>query len=274
MKLADSHSDVITSLKEDELDNYFQHLKDIQLITTAVFTTNKNYTFEDVCKYKNLIEYFSNKYNIKLLFSIEDIGFLPYTSLDKLVKLKPYSVTLSWNSANQYCGGAHTDIGLTSTGIEAIKKLENHNILIDTAHMSRRSFYDFIDITKKPIFCSHANIDALYSHPRNLTDDQIKKIVDSRGYLGLTIYPTFISNEGVSSIDIANQFDYLIKKFGSYNFGFGTDLFGIDTLPTDIKNYFDLYLVANRLINLGHTHEVVERIMHQNFLDFYNRSIQ
>ncbi|MBR2969759.1 MAG: membrane dipeptidase, partial [Clostridia bacterium] len=191
--------------------------------------------------------------------------------LDELINLLPFSTTLTWNDANKFAVGANTDLGLTDFGRHTICRLEENNILVDTAHMSRKSFYEFSKISILPIYNSHSNIDTLHSHNRNLTDDQIYTIVNSNGYMGLTIYEKFISNDKINSLDIAHQFDYLIRTFSSYHFGFGTDFYGIDTeyLPTDISSYEDLNTVANTLLDLHHSHDVVERIMYKNFLDFY-----
>ena len=42
--------------------------------------------------------------------------------------------------------------GLSKLGKSVVKILEENNILIDTAHLSRKAFKDFSKITTKPIF--------------------------------------------------------------------------------------------------------------------------
>ena len=272
MHISDSHNDFLTNLSKINIEKYIKNLNNIKLISCAIFTTNKQFNIKDINNYKKLINKLNKKYNLNLILSIEDLDFINnFHNLDKLIKLKPFSTTLTWNDANKFAGGANTDLGLTDQGILAITKLEENNILVDTAHMSRESFYNFTEISRLPIYNSHSNIDTLYSHSRNLTDDQISMIVNSNGYLGLTIYEKFISDHKISSLDIAMQFDYLIRTFSSYHFGFGTDFYGIDTeyLPTDISSYEDLNTVANTLLDLHHSHGVVERVMYKNFLDFY-----
>lgn len=267
MFISDSHNDFLTTLQGLELENYNNSHED-SIISSAIFTTNKNYSLNTI---KSLSKIIRKKKN--LILSIEDLGFIKsIDELNKLIKLKPFSTTLTWNDINQYAGGANSNLGLTDLGIETIKKLEKSNIIIDTAHLSRKSFYDFIDITAKPIYNSHSNIDSLFSHNRNLTDDQISHIVNSNGYMGITLYQKFISNTPICSFDIALQFDYLIRNFSSYHFGFGTDFYGIDNdfLPIDISCYDDLNKVANHLLSFGHNYDIVERIMYKNFLEFTN----
>lgn len=275
MYISDSHNDFLTNLDENNIEKYIKKLNNIKLISSAIFTTNKRFNINDIKNYKKLLNKLKEKYNINIILSIEDLGFIENNiDLDELINVQPFSTTLTWNEANKFAGGANTNLGLTDLGRHTISKLEENNILVDTAHMSRESFYEFSSITTRQIYNSHSNIAALYSHNRNLTADQIAMIINSNGYIGLTIYEKFISNDKISSTDIAQQFDYLIRKFSSFHFGFGTDFYGIDTeyLPTDINDYEDLNKVANTLLDLNHSHDIVERIMYKNFLDFYSRT--
>ena len=273
MKICDAHTDFLTEIKEKyEREKYVRKIRKITSnICCAVFTTNSTLSVKDVENFKFELENYNKKFNTKLLLSIEDLGFIKTEEdLQKLIDLKPISVTLTWNKANQFAGGAYSKKGLTKLGIKTIKRLEENNILIDTAHLSRKSFNQFCKITNKPIFNSHSNIFALHKHKRNLTDKQIKKIVSNDGFLGLTIYEKFISRNKITARDVALQFDYLIKKFGYKNFGLGTDLFGVENnfLPTDFKDYFDVENLIYELKNLNYSSKIINAIIYKNFKKF------
>lgn len=274
--ISDSHTDFLVEIKnKNERTNYIDFLKTtpLKLLSCAVFTTNDNLSIKDINAFKNEIMTYNS--NIKFLLSIEDISFLnDDKQLYELINLKPISCSLTWNHNNQFSGGTYGDYGLTSLGVKTVKILEKNNILIDTAHLNKKAFWDICKITTKPIYNSHSNLYTFKRHRRNLTDKQIKKIVDSNGYLGLTIYKQFISNKDIYSNDIAKQFDYLIKNFGYKNFGWGTDLYGIanEDMPKDIFTYNDLNKVANLLLDMGHSKEVVEHIMFKNYYDFLKRN--
>ncbi len=271
--LSDSHTDFLTSISDcADREKYIASIANCSnTISCAVFTSEHHPSLKDLQFYVNEIAYLSKKYNINLIFSIEDLGFIKNNKdLINLIKLKPFSTTLTWNYKNQYAGGTNSNSGLTPLGIKTVNLLESNSILIDTAHLSKQSFDEFVEITKFPIFNSHSNIENLYHHERNLDYNRIKKIVNSNGYLGLTIYNKFISNSEIDCYNIAYQFDYLITNFGANNFGFGTDLYGFDNnhLPTDIKNFNDLIKISSRLLEMGHCLHDVEKIMHRNFSDF------
>ena len=101
---------------------------------------------QDVENLKNELDYYNKKYHTKFFLSVEDLGFIKTEQdLKKLIDLRPISVTLTWNEANQFAGGANSNKKLTKLGIETIKLLEEKDVLIDTAHLSRKSFNQFIN---------------------------------------------------------------------------------------------------------------------------------
>ena len=273
MKICDAHTDFLTTIKNQQTrEEYVKSIKKIAgVISCAVFTTNSTICLKDVENFKLELDYYNKKYHTKLLLSIEDLGFIKsIEELNELIKLKPISVTLTWNDENKFAGGAHTNKGLTKLGRKAINILEENNVLIDTAHLSRKAFNEFSKITTKPIYNSHANIDSLFKHKRNLTNNQIHKIVDSGGFVGLTFYEKFISHKKIKMRDIAHQFDYLIKKFGYKNFGLGTDVYGIEKecLPTDFHSYFDIKILVEELKKLNYSKKIINAIIYKNYKKF------
>ena len=276
MKISDAHTDFLTEIKDKtEREKYVRQISAVaDTISCAIYTSNSTISVQDVENFKLEIEEYNKKYHTNLLLSIEDLGFVKNTTdLTRLIQLKPVSVTLTWNDKNQFAGGANSKCGLTKYGRKVVKLLEENNILIDTAHLSRRAFWDFQKITTKPIYNSHSNVNALFRHKRNLTTAQVKAVVKSNGYLGITLYEKFVSNNEISCRDVALQFNYLIKKFGCKNFGLGTDLFGIEKqfLPTDFKSYFDIKNLFNELNNLGYSNKEIKLILQNNLKNFLKK---
>ena len=272
--ISDCHTDFLTQIKnKNERENFIKNIsrQGVKFLCCAVFTTNTSFDINDIKNFNIELKHLSNKYKINLVLTIEDIGFIKNIhDFYDLISLSPFAVTLTWNNKNQFAGGANTNYGITKLGKKAISVLEENNILVDVAHLSKKAFFEFLKITKFPVFCSHSNIHALFSHNRNLTNQQINAIVNSSGFLGLTLYNKFIANFQIDAKDIANQFDYLIKNFGENNFGFGTDLYGIDFkhTPVNICEHSDLQKVANALLDMGYSNGVVEKIMYKNFLNY------
>ncbi len=275
-KIADSHTDFLTALSTNEIIRYVSEIKqnNVKLVSCAVFTTDKNFNTEDIKKFLNLINKCKKKYKINLLLSIEDLGFVTdKAELKKIIDIRPMSVTLTWNYENQYVGGADSQNSITKLGNYYIKILEQNGILIDSAHLSRKAFYQLAKITKLPLYNSHSNIYSLKHHARNLTDKQIAMIVKSNGYLGVTFYDKFVANSKIFARDIAVQFDYLIKHFGYKNFGLGSDLFGIDNknLPQDLHKYNEIKNLVLALKKMGYKNKIIKHLLYKNFYDFLYR---
>ena len=278
IQISDSHNDFMTKLTSKEKSDYLLNCKKmgVKIISCAIFTSNLKLCIDDLYNFKNEIVNLKNKYkDIFLLFSIEDIGFIHEEDIDKFIKLRPISCTLTWNFDNHLAGGALGKNGITKLGKKIISELEKNDIFIDTAHLNKKSFWEFSKITTKPIYNSHSNLYNLKRNKRNLTDKQIEKIVSTNGYLGLTLYDKFIGKIGnVNAKTIAYQFDYLIKKFGYKNFGLGTDFYGIDVenLPNDIKTYEDIKKIVIELKKLGYDETVIEHIIYKNYKNFLEKN--
>jgi membrane dipeptidase len=78
--------------------------------------------------------------------------------------------------------------GFTSLGKATLKELESLPLMVDLVHLSRKSFWDAIEIYEGDVFVSHANSAAVFDHPRNLTDEQIKAVAERNGVIGVTSY--------------------------------------------------------------------------------------
>ena len=272
----DSHTDFMTKFHSfKERKNYVKTIYDFgaQKICSAIFTTEEKIGINQLKTFKAEIDKINEKFDNILCFSIEDIGIIDPNNLNKVISLAPLSVTLTWNYQNIYGGGAKCTTGLTKNGIYACELFEKNKIFIDTAHMSKQSFDDFCNVTTHPIFNSHTNVFSLCQNTRNLTDDQIKQIVDSNGFMGLTFYQKFISKKQISCKDIALQFAYLSEKFDCDNFGIGSDLFGFDKqyLPIDLKSYMDLINLEIEMKKIGFLQEDIEKIFCINFLKILTR---
>jgi len=107
---------------------------------------------------------------------------------------------ISWSNINNYATGMlfqgpQVDRGLTLEGKELVKESQKLGITIDASHLNEPSFWDLMDVTEKPIFASHSNARAIGPHQRNLTNEQIKAIYDTKGTIGINFCASFLDKE-------------------------------------------------------------------------------
>jgi len=278
MLFSDSHNDFLiegylnNSLKIDEYLSYLTNYK-IELINFALFTTQTPAFSLELAH--QLIEKTKkeNKNKIKMLFSIEDLSFLNSKDIDSLIRLFPFCCNLTWNFENQYAGGSYTNLGLTTCGKQLVRKLERNNIFIDTAHLNYKSFNDFIKTTTKPILNTHSGFYFLKNHKRNLTDEQVKLIKDSNGYIGLAFVKDFYDNRYSFNIDfLTTCICKIIDKFGINNIGIGSDFFGTKKVPYNLNDYKDFKNLASSLKAKGLSEKEIQKLMYNNFFDFIKKN--
>lgn len=271
-KIFDLHNDYflrLNSLKKKK--NYVtKKSNDAENIVSVVWTSELN-TDESFIEIEEARD-FVNLHK-KLFLGVEDLHFLSKKNMDKFIALNPVYAGLTWNTTNCLAGGAHESGRLTFFGRQAVKSMEQNGIQIDTAHLNEESFMDFAKITKKPLFCSHTAFYGVNPHSRNLKDYQLKMIVDSGGLVGLCLVSEFINGTNRANLrDLVYEIDYFACKFGIENLAIGTDFFGTDHLPQNVRNYKDLTcLLASALAGIGYTQKSIRKIFYENANNFLLR---
>jgi len=183
------------------------------------------------------------------------------------------SVGMVWNGGNKLGGGVGNNRGLTGLGRFVIQWLDQHNMIIDLAHMNENAFWAAFDLIREPAIVSHGNCQAICDHPRNLTDAQLRTLADNGGVLGISLVPSFISNgrdarEDVTIDHLIHHFDHAINIMGIDHVGIGTDLGGIAARPliSGLEDVTTTHRILNALHSqLGLSDTNLAKIAHSNF---------
>jgi len=176
-------------------------------------------------------------------------------------------LTLTWNYDNEICGGiGENKKGLTGFGKQVVDEMNNLGIIIDVSHISEKGFWDVIERTKDPIVASHSNARKICEHKRNLTDEQIKEIINNGGCIGINFYPAFVSGDKCKIKDILKHIDYICSLGGENNIGIGSDFDGIERLPEKINGVENILMLSNEMQRLGYTDSLIKKLYSQNFL--------
>ena len=108
-----------------------------------------------------------------------------------------------------------------------IKEMNRQGVMVDLSHAAESSFYDAIDISSMPIVCSHSNCKSLCDVPRNLTDEQLRRLAQTGGVAHVTLYAGFLRSNGEASIlDAMRHLEHAIDVMGIEHVGIGTDFDG------------------------------------------------
>lgn len=204
--------------------------------------------------------------NSNYVYGIEGCDYLEIEDLKILYHFGLRSINLVWNNENKYGSGIKSDKGLTKLGEEFLIEAIDLGIGIDLSHMNEKTFNDTISLIKKQkklkkeviVYASHSNVKKICNHKRNLTDEQIKKIKEVRGYIGLFSHKNFVSlNNKLTSKEIENVYVEHIKHIEKLLGGLDNIVLSTDDMSfyqTDKKsahtNIFPYNKIKKRLTKL------------------------
>src|ERR1700693_3540028 len=82
--------------------------------------------------------------------------------------------------------------GLTDIGKDIVCEMNREGMLVDISHVSDKTFYDALEVSKAPLIASHSSCRALCNHVRNMTDDMIKALAATGGVIQINYEKSFI----------------------------------------------------------------------------------
>src|SRR5271169_2157917 len=82
--------------------------------------------------------------------------------------------------------------GLTDFGKDIVREMNRQGMLVDISHVSDKTFYDALEVSKAPLIASHSSCRALCNHARNMTDDMIKALAAKGGVIQINYEKSFI----------------------------------------------------------------------------------
>ncbi|HEY1253253.1 MAG TPA: dipeptidase [Terracidiphilus sp.] len=119
-------------------------------------------------------------------------------------------MTLTWSNSNGWADSSgddtdasvpHTKEGLTEFGKDVVYEMNRLGMMVDISHVSDKTFFRTLVITRAPVIASHSSARALCDAPRNMTDNMLQAIArsggpDSKGgVVQVNFYSAFISQK-------------------------------------------------------------------------------
>jgi microsomal dipeptidase-like Zn-dependent dipeptidase/gamma-glutamyl-gamma-aminobutyrate hydrolase PuuD len=185
-------------------------------------------------------------------------------------------ITLCHNGDNDICDSARgtaTHGGVSDFGRQVIQEMNRQGLMVDLSHAAESSFYDALDISQTPIVCSHSSCRALCDHPRNLTDEQMRRLAQRGGVMQVTLYNGFLVNDGEATIhDAMRHLEHAIQVMGIDHVGLGTDFDG-DGSIRGLRDSSELLLFTRQLLLHRYSEADIQKIWGGNFLRVMEQAI-
>jgi membrane dipeptidase len=192
------------------------------------------------------------------------------------------------------CLDGDTD-GLTDLGRSAVARMNETGVALDLSHSNTKTTADGIAASKRPVLVTHAGCRAVYMHPRNKDDRELKALAEKGGMIGIYMLP-FLTEPAKQPMlkDFLQHLDHAVKVCGEDHVGIGTDIpflhVGEEELAElkrlteerkatgiaapgedrpayipDLNTERKLELVTDALLKHGYKGAVIEKILGGNF---------
>lgn len=162
------------------------------------------------------------------------------------------------------------DRGLTARGRDLVRRLDEQRILVDLAHISRRGFFDAVEVhdRSRPLVVTHTGVAGVHRHWRNLDDEQLRAIADTGGTVGVMFHTGFLGGSflrGRASL-IADHLEHIVRVVGDDHASLGSDFDGAIPTPRDLATCIELPRLVQILLDRHMSPTAIQKILGGNFL--------
>ena len=166
---------------------------------------------------------------------------------------------------NKLGGSLHgsSQSGLSDFGRQAIKKMNQLNIIIDVSHSSESVVEDVLNLSEAPLVVSHTGFKGHCDTERNISDVLMEKIAVDGGLIAVGYWDAAVC--GTTADDIAEAIIYGIELVGENNISLGSDFDGSVTTGFDTS---EIALMTQALVDLGVSEGQIRKVMGGNMLRF------
>jgi len=160
--------------------------------------------------------------------------------------------------------------GLTSAGCEYVERLDAKRIFVDLAHISRRGFFDAVNVHDKtlPLIVTHTGVTGVHPHWRNLDDEQLRAVARTGGTVGVMYQAGFLGYPyfGGSATRIVDHLEHIVRVVGEDHASLGSDWDGVVVPPSDMRTCLELPRLAQLMLDRRWSPERVAKVLGGNFL--------
>jgi membrane dipeptidase len=177
--------------------------------------------------------------------------------IKELYKRGARYITLSHTKNNDICDSS-TDSngpennGLSPFGREVVKEMNRFGMMIDVSHISDKSFFDVLELSKAPVIASHSSCRALCESPRNLTDKMLLALKENGGVIQICILSEYLKTPDPNP-ELEAKLKALKERYGDY-----------DTIPENKKKLLreEYGAIRDKYEKLATVKDVVDHIDH------------
>lgn len=197
------------------------------------------------------------------------------------------AIGLSHFGPGRFAPGTKTSGPITKLGFELLREMGKLNMILDTTHLTEEGFDQALDFYDGPIWSSHHNVRKFVPNQRQLSDHQIKRLIERGAVIGGMLDCWALDIRFIDTVSDPWQLDIKLEKLvdhwdhicqiagNSHHIGIGSDLdgiFGTEQSPWDLNSIADLQKFENILELRGYSATDIDHIFCDNWLNFLRKS--
>ncbi len=164
----------------------------------------------------------------------------PVLAVSTFFKLGCRMMHLTYNRRNLIGDGCAEpgDSGLSAFGRSVVKEMNRTGVIPDVAHSGLRTSFEAAEVSGKPVVASHSfcnSVNNEFQAFRGKTDEVIRQIVKSGGFVGICALPGFVAKSGDINA-LLDHIGHIAGNFGADHVAIGTDAGFTVGLPAPLPN--------------------------------------
>jgi membrane dipeptidase len=164
--------------------------------------------------------------------------------------------------------------------------MDRLGIILDATHLADESFFQALDVFSGPVLASHQNCRALVPGDRQMSDEQLKLLIERGAVIGAPLdnwmivpnWQTGVTARSEATLaKVADHIDHVCQLAGSHHHAaIGSDLdggYGSEQSPIEIETIADVQKLADVLRRRGFSPAALEAVFYGNWLKFFTRHL-
>src|SRR5690606_36864499 len=195
---------------------------------------------------------------------------------------------LSHFGRGRYADGTKTSGEIHPNGLELLKIMSELIMILDVTHLTGEGFDQALNQYDGPIWASHHNVRKIVPNQRQLSDEQIKRLIDRGAVIGGMLDCWAMDIRFIDTVSdpwqldirlemLIDHWDHICQIAGnSEHIGIGSDLdgiFGTEQSPWDMDSIADLQKFDYLLSKRGYKEEDIDNIFSGNWLRFLRSAL-
>lgn len=168
--------------------------------------------------------------------------------------------------------------GLSHVGEEVVRRMLEIGMIVDLVHSNQNARDRVFEInkslgsSKRPLVFSHTGIQYFYGKELNVSDEEILKIKDCNGTIGIILNNYWLTGIEDSFLDYEAGIKNIVRTIRHIqlvtesfdNISIGTDLDGFTDPCDDLADYINFPRLTEALLNEGISEGDVKKILGEN----------